>query len=269
MDIVNNIRDKANKFRQARAKLVYDHFTRGLQVMIDDNSWYSSAQNLERQLHYRGVVSIPKLYYEYKFPGNLKNFEFDAATLFERCFPAVYENYLLGFTSNKTKKNLFINAKTTAKDDLSAFFGFCICLALSNVKNLKLNFEETATKCMDKVYQMAEEIWRLNPELQHIKDYKNRDFVNGAIYGFSPREIEFFIDLQNRRKNRPWDYEISGKDEEVNHIKRNKQKIEAFTLEHLTYFLAPDTSDKIVQAINDFQNSQIQEYKFFENLSAR
>ena len=59
--------------------------------------------------------------------------------------------------------------------------------------------------------------------------------------------------MQERRKNRIWDYERLGKDEQVNHVKENWRKIAFFTLEHPGYFLSPETADKIVHAIQKYE----------------
>ena len=253
--MITNLKQKIKQLKQAKAKLVYDNFVSGLNTDLKDNVWYSSAKNLENSLKFSGVTQIPKLYYEYKFPNNLKNFELDRQTLFTRCFPAIYENYLESFNTNKTKVRLFEDAAANKKTDLSAFFGFCICLGLSRLKDLKSVFKETYDQSMNQVYFLAEYIHQHNPELQHIKNYKNLDFVNGAIYGFAPKEIEFFLNLQERRKNGSWDYEMSGKDEEVNYVKNNMDKISDFTGNQVTYFLSPETGDKIIAAIEKYQSN--------------
>ena len=92
----------------------------------------------------------------------MKNFELDRQTLFTRCFPAIYENYLESFNTNKTKVRLFEDAK---------------------------------------------------------------------------------------------DYEMSGKDEEVNYVKNNMDKISDFTGNQVTYFLSPETGDKIIAAIEKYQSN--------------
>ena len=118
------IKDKIHLFQKASAKVVYDNFVNHLENMLVDDQWYSSAKELEEELTARGIVLSSKIYYEYKLPDNLKNYELDKSTLFLRCFPATYENYLQSFATRTTKKDLFLDATATAKKDLSTFLGF-------------------------------------------------------------------------------------------------------------------------------------------------
>ena len=243
--------EKILKFKKASAKFVHDYLVRSYAHDLD--GWDSSAERLEKKLKKRGVKLPCKLYCEYNFPGNQKNFEFDKTTSVIRAFISVYENYLKMVQNVPQKKDLKHSAERPAITDLCAFFGFCICLALSDTKDILSLFNQTYMLCKIQLYEIAEQIWQLNPELQHIKDYRNLDFVNGAIYGFAPEEIDFFVKLQERRKNRIWDYERLGKDEQVNHVKENWRKIAFFTLEHPGYFLSPETADKIVHAIQKYE----------------
>lgn len=245
------IKNKVNSFQQAKAKLVYNNFVNRLNDMLIDDKWYSSAQILEQELKKHGVVPTQKLYYEYKMPDNLKNYQIDQNTLFLRCFPAIYENYLESFSSIKTKKNLLSDAATTAKSDLAKFFGFCICLGLSNMKNLKYVFEQTYNICMEHVLQMAETIRKLNPELQHIKDYKNLNFVNGAIYGFAPQEIEFFIQLSKNDTKTINETLITNK---------NMNKIENFIQKPIGYRLSKTTSENILK---DIETTKIKTFQIY------
>ena len=258
---------KTKTFRNACAQLVYTAWTGYLDERLQSDEWDSSAQNLENALRERGVNIPRKLYYEYKFPGDMKNFEIDRATLFIRVFPAVYENFLERFNTVGTKISLLRDQKTNPKNDLTVFFGFCISLALSDMKNLKNVFEQSYEKCMQEVYQMAEKIRELNPELQNIEDWKNLNFVNGAIYGFAPSEIEFFLQLQRRRQTRFGDYETYGPEDKLNRTLANRQKISEFVHDHVGYFLAPETSDEILKAIENYKQRQIQQQNLRNGLS--
>lgn len=245
-----SIKQKFLKFKKATAKVVHDYHVKRYSEYLDD--WNSSAQELEMNLRKRGLEPPCQLYYEYKFPDNQKNFEFDESTNLWRVFIAAYVNFFKSFTRDNMKTYLMNWVDSPDISDLSAFFGFCICLALSDIKDIQSCFEKTYASCVKQMEFTAKQIWQLNPELQFIKDYNNIDFVNGAIYGFAPKEIDFFIKLQQRRKTRPLNYELQGKDEEVNHVHENGRKITFFTLEHTGYLLAPETGDKIVKAIQEY-----------------
>ena len=232
-------KDKINFFQKATTKVVHDNFVNRFEKAIINNQWSSSAKELEKELTDRGIVLTSKIYYEYKLPDNLKNYELAKKTLLLRCFSAVYENYL----TKVTKDILFMEAKMTAKEDLSAFFGFCICLALSSIKNIQYVFKQTYAPCKVQLDTLAEQIRQLNPELQSIKDYKNFDFVNGAIYGFAPQDIEFYI--QQKRNN-------------FDETTENMNKISNFIRKPIGYILSPKTSDDILKAIQQHQTTMLQ-----------
>ena len=247
-----SIKDKINLFQKATAKVVYDSFVSRLENALVDDQWYSSAKELEEELTARGIVLSSKIYYEYKLPDNLKNYELDKSTLFLRCFPAIYENYLQSFTTKTTKNDLFLDATTTAKEDLSDFFGFCICLALSSIKNIQSVFEGTYISCKKQLDILAKQIWQLNPELHDIKDYKNFDFINGVIYGFAPKDIEFYIQ-QNR----------NNFDETTYQTTENMNKISNFIRKPIGYILSPKTSDDILKAIQLYQANRLHMHNQF------
>ena len=258
--------DRIDVFRKAGAKVVLDYYQKHLSY----ERWDSSAKKLERKLKKRGITDFPKLYYEYKFPGGAKNFQVNKKEYFALCFCNLFELY--------SKREIWGNKKTMLKNfledispfavmNLLAFFNFCICLAISDVQEIKDSFEQTSRECKKQVEQLAFLIWQLNPELQCIEDYKNVWFVNGAIYGFAPKEIEFFIQLSRRRETRDMSYERSGKDEEVNHCINNLHKIAKFTGDWPGYFLAPETSDEILTAIENHEQMQIQQQNLRNGLS--
>lgn len=239
-----NIKDKIHHLQKARADVIYNNFVDGLY----DHGWDSSAKDLEQELANHGIVLSSKIYYEYKFPGNLKNYEIDRCTVFLRHFAAVYENWLEKFEKPKLVKNtLFWHATTNAKYDMSAFFYFCICLALSRTKNIKTVFEQAYISCGTKLDTLAEQIRQLNPELQGIQDYKNFDFVNGAIYGFAPQDIDFYIQ-QNRHVDHWMPYSTTN----------SRNEISNFLQKEVTYILSPKTADDILKAIRQHQTIQNQ-----------
>ena len=217
--------------------------------------WNSSAQKLEKALINHGIVLPQKLYYEYKFPGGLSNRDFhdqDILTGFCNIYRRYLDNPISGVHKQQSLKNFLFNEMYyNKKTDLSVFFGFCICLAISDVEKLKSLFIEA----QEQLYELADLIKEMNPELQNIKNHRSIDFIAGAEYGFSPQEIQFFLNLQERRKARDFDfqYEKDGKDEKLKHTKENARKINHFMGgNYVTYFLSPETSDKIVDAINEY-----------------
>ena len=68
-----DMKQKFLKFKKATAKVVHDYHVKRYSEYLDD--WNSSAQELEMNLRKRGLEPPCKLYYEYKFPDNQKNFE--------------------------------------------------------------------------------------------------------------------------------------------------------------------------------------------------
>lgn len=251
------IKDKIKKFKSATDYLISRYLVENIKNNIYKPVWDSSAQKLEQALKDHGIILPQKLYYEYKFPGGLKNFEFEEQNVLTS-FCNIYENYFsssaAGLQQQESLKkfmfnNYYFHYKRGKRTDLSAFFGFCICLALSDVEKLKSAF----MIAQEQMYKLADLIKELNPELQNIENHRSVDFIAGAIYGFAPQEIQFFLNLQERRKARDFDYqyEKDGKDEELKHTKLNMQKISAFINNDIDYFLAPETSDNIIKAINE------------------
>lgn len=251
------MKDKIEEFRKACARFAHDYHIANTDTLSHNTKWGSSAKELEEKLKKLGIILPNKLYYEYKFPGNLQNFEFFEKTRVLHSFILIYENYLEEFMRDDSKTALLYD---TAQTNLATFFGFCISLALSDIKDLETLYKQTYQQSIQKLYEIAEQIRQLNPELQIIQNYKNIDFVAGAIYGFAPKEIDFFIKLQERRKTRDFEYERSGKDEELNHANNNMRKISAFTQTSITYFISPETSDEIIKAIQQFQRNTKQTF---------
>ena len=248
-----NIKDKIHHLQKARADVIYNNFVGGLY----DHGWDSSAKQLEQELNNHGIVLSSKIYYEYKFPSNLKNYEIDRRTVFLRLFAAFYENWLEKFEKPKLVKNRLIwHAIPNAKYDLSAFFYFCICLALSRTKNIKTVFEQAYISCGTKLDALAEQIRQLNPELQGIQDYKNCDFVNGAIYGFAPQDIDFYIQ-QNRHVDHWMPYSTTNSSNEISN----------FLQKEVTYVLSPKTADDILKAIQQYQKNNLRIHNQLNNFA--
>lgn len=244
-----NMNQTFKQFKDAQAKIVYDRYIEKLNKRTQKMAWDSSAQKLEKSLKKHGIILSQRLYYEYKFPNNLKNFEFYNISFAVCRFAAFYDNYLERLSGPQPKKKLFFDAPS----DMSVFFGFCISLALSDIADINKRFAQKYDTCIKEIKKATESIRALNPELQHIKNYKNIDFLCGAIFGFAPQEIEFFINLQERRKKRSWEFEASGGDEEVNKSMENAKTIAAFIKHDVTYFLAPETGNKIIKSIEQHQ----------------
>lgn len=226
-EIVDTISD----FKNGTAKLVLDYWKRRCY-----ERWDSSAKKLEETLKKRGIANCPKLYYEYEFPGGLKNFEI------EKKYWEVWEQQF--------------RQQIQIKDG-------------RYVRKTEDNLEQTSRERENQIELLADSIWKLNPELQCIKDYKNEWFVDGAIYGFAPKDIDFYIQLARRRETRDISYKkwglISrllpscfGKDKEENHCIDNLHKIAEFTGNWPGYFPAPETSDEILTAIENHEQMQQQ-----------
>lgn len=255
--------DKINNLKKASAVLVRAYYQKHYWYF----KWYSSAQKLEKALKKAGIANPPKLYYEYKFPGGLKNFEVDKKTDFIRCF---YPWYLRGDQEVVEYKKMAILddlfdeiSRFTAMNLISVFY-FFVCFAITDVQELTDCFDQTYQECTKQVEQLADSIWKLNPELQFIKDYKHTWFVNGAIYGFAPKEIDFFIRRirryeakakKNIRKMTGDELdELNDTDEEYNYMRVRKEQIEKFIGDSVTYILAPETCDELLKVIESQNN---------------
>lgn len=251
------IKDKVKKFKSATDNLISQNLVENLKNNMKIPVWDSSAQKLENALKKRGIILPQKLYYEYKFPGGLKNFEFDEKDTLTR-FYNIYRSYFINIASGSIKQKslkfymfdfCLDRYNFSKKTDFSAFFCFCISLAVSDVEKLKSAF----MTAQEQVYKLADLIKEMNPELQNIKNHRSLDFIAGVTYGFAPQEIQFFLNLDERREARSYDlqYEREGRDKELKRARENASKIESFVGKPVGYILAPETSDKIVKAINE------------------
>ncbi len=226
---------KKDIFEKAHAKIAHDML---VQIIETHNNvyeqWYSSALNLSTALNKHNVLLPYKLYYNYKFPNNMTNIEMYNDKLLLIAFYIAYKNFFSRFTET----NMIVNMAEYAshQTDMTTFFKFCTHLGLSDIKHLQTLCDTTYEKCYETILKLADDIWRLNPELQHIKNYKNMDFVNGAIYGFAPNEIDFFI------KNRGIDVWLT--------TQQDVTKIEDYIQEPVTYCLAPTTIQDLLVAID-------------------
>lgn len=223
------IADKIGAFKNGVTKLVLDYW--GLRCY---ERWDSSAKKLEETLKKRGITNYPKLYYEYEFPGGLKNFEIE-----KKYWEVWHQQW-----EQQIENDCYVQ-KT--EDSL----------------------EQIYRECKKQIGKLADSIWKLNPELQCIKDYKNEWFIDGAIYGFAPKDIDFFIRLQRRRETRDISYKkwglISrvlascfGKDKAESLCFDNLHKIAEFTGDWPNYLLAPETSDRILKSIETHKQMQQQ-----------
>ena len=226
---------KKEEFNFATERLAVHDFFRQFKSTYKDENWYSSAQQLENSLLKQGLKPPQRLYYDYKFPDDLKNFEIEQKTVIPRCFCAIYESFLEKLETDDVHKRL--DAVVTNTTDMTYYYSFNINLAMSDIKNFKSLMDKIYKENIKKIYKMADAIKALNPELQHIPNHRNLHFVNGTIYGFAPQEIYYFLNAK----------ELT--DEEFDEEMQLTAPIHEFTGEYITYRLSPETTQSLIDAI--------------------
>lgn len=245
---------KSEQLRKAASKLLQTSIATEIHRVAGD--WYSSALILENNLKMHGITPPHKLYYEYKFPGGMKNFKYHDVIEPMYLFCQAYEEY---FKDTYDDFNQFLIERfQDTQSNLSTLFRFCICLSLSDTKTNEQEFKKTYERILKAKDKIAEKIRQLNPELQKVQYYKNFDFIMGAVYGFAPEEIEFFTKLQYIRKRnltKYGEYSPIYKSEQSNKIlkqlaKDRKTIHDALGID-VEYFLSPTTSAAVVNAIQN------------------
>lgn len=259
--------EKIEQMQKITTKLLQTSITKEIHRQAGD--WDSSAQILENDLKKYGIKIPHKLYYEYKFPDDMKNFEYYNIVQPMYLFCQVYKEY---FNDNYDDFNQYLIERIKdTQCDLSVFFRFCICLSLSDSKTNEQEFKKTYDNILKIKDKIGQKIKQLNPELQKVQYYKNFDFIMGAVYGFAPEEIEFFTKLQSIRKrklNKYGEYAPVYNWEQSNTTLQQllKQRITiSYFLGHAPgYLLSPTTSNQIVAAIEQYLNNQ-QEIKYTQD----
>ena len=133
------MKGKIRQFKFGTKFFIKKYLLKHIEYAGSLSPWDSSAQKLEKALIDHGIVFPQKLYYEYKFPGGLSNHDFHDQEMLTG-FCNIYRRYLTRSDEHKQQslkdflfhETLFWSSKT----DLSAFFGFCICLAISDVEKI-------------------------------------------------------------------------------------------------------------------------------------
>ena len=174
--------------------------------------WNSSAQNLENELKARGINI--KLYHKYKLPDGMSQDEFMKRI-------AILDFY--ADFSLLRAKDVFFTKGIRLRDK------FVICSG----------FAKRRIESRKKIQKYAERVVEQNPELHGLnidaKETDAFDICSGAIFGFGPDEIKYFIT----------DYKglcIGTKDKE------RYDKIKSYGI--LTrYVLAPKTADMVISVL--------------------
>ena len=196
-----NILDLDKKLKMYIAKMAIAYLPYG-------SGWDSSAKKLQNDLRARGIDI--KLYHEYKLPDVIKPADFMNNLIIEYFVNHFYSDFVLKILKDK---------KLTVSDRAKIF------------KYVWARRGETKRK----MEYYEQEIRKLNSELANVKVDNPQSLVNGAMFGFSPDEIAYFADFDNRDMG----YEA----------KTRKMFKEKYGIE-VTYVLAPKTVKKIVAALD-------------------
>lgn len=131
--------------------------------------YQSSALDAEKMFASCGIKLPFKIYYEYKLPVGLK--PLGLLSKYGRMYMAqVYQEY---------KK--FINFDEYSKQE---------------IEELEKYISQKKDSWKSEMGQIVQDIKRLNPELANISintASKEEDFVRGVVFGFSPEDINYFL----------------------------------------------------------------------------
>ena len=165
-----------------------------------DEVWFSSAQNLDRELKKRGINLSRDLYHKYKLPGSLTQ-----------------QEYLV-------KKN---SLNTVAHYKAGDMAKFVACLADGEAfkdEYMKLSGDEKtafdsylvdlATQENQIIDAECKKIRALNPELSELDVPNDIEFLSGVVYGFPPADIKHFMDLQAKKLG--WEQNLQEQENQRN-----------------------------------------------------
>lgn len=181
------------------------------------SGWDSSAKNLENDLKKIGVKSPVKLYYQYALPENMKHSEFmTKIAVLDLC--ATFKLF------SRVQAEIFFDKSLSLVEKLRV------------VRYLKSE-RENARKKIDEYVKFVQ---FANPELSRLKiqnEFDKFDILSGALFGFGPGEIEYFINRKERHANID-----SGQEDGIH------RRIEKFGI-RLSYVLSPKTAEAIISVL--------------------
>ncbi|MDR0726470.1 MAG: hypothetical protein LBF37_00220 [Rickettsiales bacterium] len=172
-------------------------------------TYTSSAKNFEKLLLKNEVKPPFKLHYEYILPNNWGPIEFEK-------------------NLKKIQGHLMIESPR-----ITRFFDI-------NVETVE-KIREIRKKDLLVLKMWATEIQNKNQELSHIKlmDYYDQaGFVDGAIYGFAPEEISYYLDQQRDQGENPQQNLIR---------KKYSEQLEELLGGSINYKISPEKLKKIIE----------------------
>ena len=177
------------------------------------NKWDSSAQDFKNDLAKRGIKLSRELFYKYKLPGGMSPQEFQdriALEYFCRNFYLSFSKYI------KQDKNL---------------------TWLEKMKIRGFVWKMRRDKTFGNMKLWEKEIREKNPELSEIvlHGVKSSAFVYGALFGFAPEEIKYFVSGFCNFKRA----------DKINTLLLNKYDID------LKFVLAPDVLKEVLLALKN------------------
>ena len=201
--------DKSIEVKLAELALKYSYAYGG--------EWYSSAKDLEQQLHKIGIKDI-KLFHKYKMPDNVTQADY------------MKKIALYGFYADFEMLNADDRWQTEFKN----------CIPDEKTRLQVIDYIKSKIKSYDeKLSDGYEKIIKLNPELPNVPD-KRDDVIYGAIFGFAPDEIEYYC--RGRFQQGINIDAVLDKEQEIS------GKIEKYGI-RAGYVLAPETANKIISAL--------------------
>lgn len=178
----------------------------------------SSAKNFSDKL-IRGGVKIPtQLYVQYKLPNNIS--------------PKEYEKLVdtIGFYTSFDKD--YFGMRTLDDNERT---------------ELTEHILGQKQKYQDMLHDEVKKLKALNPELSEIQTESNSamsNLLSGAVYGFAPKDINYFI------------YQYRGVDADIHNFNNSLHSILGFSPE---FILSPEHREIVLSAAKEWQIQKIAE----------
>lgn len=192
-----------------------------------DEVWFSSAQNLDRELKKRGINLSRDLYHKYKLPGSLTQQEYLVKKNSLNTVGRYQSGDMERWVSCLSEKDSFRKEYMKLTPDEQLAFDRYI-LDLAKQENQKIDVE-------------CKQIRALNPELSDLDVPNDIEFLSGVVYGFPPADIKHFMDLQAKKLG--WEQDLQEKE--------NQNMLSQQLGVPITYRLSADTIKAIHLAMKN------------------
>lgn len=208
-----------------------------------------SAKRAEERYKSYGITPPHKIYYEYKFPDGLSNY-------------ALLMNYDYMYNFQDFKIGSIISQKEHINDLRPEYRKVLEQYTTEQLQDIENYITEHKAQWAKKMQYYSDEVRRLNPELAHIHVTKDKlddiaknnkwttptkyntfaelDFIHGVVFGFSPTDIDYYINRTEAQHIQDQD------DERLNFI-------------HIGHIIAPQHRDdfvKVEQQIQQIENAR-------------